>query len=68
MTIEQALHAYTAQNAYAGFQEDRLGELSVGKLADITILDASPLAVPAERLRDIKVLRTIVGGRERYAA
>lgn len=68
LTVEQALSAYTAQNAYAGFQEDRLGAIAPGRLADLTVLDADPLSVPTEKLRQIKVLRTFVDGRERYAA
>ncbi len=65
---EQALVAYTSANAHAGFQEDRLGQVRTGYYADLVILDGDPLAVDAEKIRDIKVLRTIVGGKERYTA
>ncbi|MET0336742.1 MAG: amidohydrolase [Caulobacter sp.] len=68
VTVEQAMTAYTAANAHAGFQEDRLGQLAVGYLADLVVLDANPLTVPVDKLRAIKVLRTIVNGRQRYAA
>lgn len=68
VSVEQALTAYTAANAYAGFQEDRLGRIAVGYYADLVCLDADPLKVPAEKVRDIKVLRTMVGGQERYTA
>ncbi|MEH6676879.1 amidohydrolase [Phenylobacterium sp.] len=68
ITVEQALIAYTAANAYAGFQEDRLGELSVGRLADIAVLDANPLTAPLDGLNKIKVLQTIVDGQPRYEA
>jgi predicted amidohydrolase YtcJ len=68
VTVEQALTAYTSANAYAGFQEDRLGVLAPGYLADIVVLDANPLRIDPETLRDLKVLRTLVGGRELYAA
>ncbi|MDG2523015.1 amidohydrolase [Caulobacter segnis] len=68
ITVEQAMTAYTTANAHAGFQEDRLGQLTVGYLADIVVLDADPLSAPVDKLRKIKVLRTIVNGRQRYGA
>lgn len=68
LSIEQTLHAYTAANAYAGFQEDRLGTLQLGKLADFVVLDANPLVVDPQRIANIKVLQTIVDGRQRYTA
>lgn len=68
VTPEQALTAYTAANAYAGYQEDRLGLLTEGYIADIVVLDADPMTVDVERIRDIKVLKTLVDGRERFTA
>lgn len=68
VTVEQSLHAYTAANAYAGFQEDRLGRIAPGFLADITVLDADPTAIDPEKLPRVEVLRTFVGGRERFTA
>lgn len=60
ITPEEALRAYTVANAYANFQEDKLGTLEVGKLADIVVLSADPME--ANDLLSIRVLRTIVGG------
>lgn len=62
ITGEEALTAYTVTNAYAGFQEDRLGTLEAGKLADIVVLSADPTAADENTIRDITVVRTIVGG------
>ncbi len=66
ITMEEALTAYTAANAYAGFQEDRLGTLQPGKLADIAILDTDLLQVDPERVESANVLRTLVNGRVRF--
>jgi predicted amidohydrolase YtcJ len=68
VTVEQALVAYTAANAYAGFQDDRLGRLEVGYIADLVVLDADPLRVDPQKLAQIAVLRTIVDGKERFIA
>lgn len=64
--VEEALIAYTATGAYSGFQEDRLGRIAPGMLADIVLLDRDLLATsPNERL-GTRVLRTFVDGRERH--
>ncbi|RZJ93653.1 MAG: amidohydrolase, partial [Brevundimonas sp.] len=68
VTVEQALIAYTAANAYAGFQEGRLGKLAPGFLADLVVLGADPFTADVETLKDIPVLATYVGGRARYQA
>lgn len=68
VTVEQSLIAYTVNNAYAGFQEDRLGRLAPGYLADLVIMDQDVLRSDPQKITDIKILRTVVSGRERYVA
>ena len=68
ITVEQALTAYTAENAYAGFQEDRLGRLVPGYLADLVVLDKDLLRIDPRQLDSAKVLRTVVDGKERFVA
>jgi predicted amidohydrolase YtcJ len=68
VTVEQSLIAYTANNAYAGFQEDRLGRLAPGYLADLVVLDQDLLKIDPQKITDTKVLRTVVAGRERFIA
>ena len=68
VTVEQALTAYTVNNAYAGFQDGKVGRIAPGFLADLTVLDRDPTRTVAEHIRETKVLRTIVGGRQRFAA
>jgi predicted amidohydrolase YtcJ len=63
---EEALRGFTLDAAYAAFQEDDLGSLSPGKLADFLVLDRDPLTVPAGELRDTRVLETWVGGRRAF--
>ena len=60
---EDALIAYTRKNAYFVFQEDNLGSLQAGKLADLVVLDRDYLTVPADQIKDIKPVMTVVGGR-----
>ncbi len=62
ITGEEALTAYTVTNAYAGFMEDQVGTLEAGKLADIVVLSADPTGADEESIREIEVVRTVVGG------
>lgn len=66
LTREQALQSYTLNNAVAAFQEDRLGSLTVGKLADITVLSKDILTIDEEEIPETEVLYTIVGGKVLY--
>ncbi|WP_214326557.1 amidohydrolase [Nonomuraea sediminis] len=62
LTVSQALRAYTAGSAHAVHEERLKGTLSRGKLADFAVLSDDLLAVPAERIRDVTVVTTVVGG------
>ncbi len=66
ISIEQALSCYTVNNAYAGFQENILGQLKAGFLADFVVLSDNLFTIAPEKIRDIKVLRTVVNGKEVY--
>jgi predicted amidohydrolase YtcJ len=66
ITPEQALGLYTANAAYTSFEEKIKGSLSPGKLADMIVLSADPTQVPPEKLKDIKVEMTIIGGEVVY--
>jgi len=67
LTVEEALKTYTLNAAYASFDEDKRGTIEAGKLADLTMLSDDPLAVAADRIKQIKVDMTIVGGKIVYA-
>ncbi len=66
LSTTEALRAYTAGGAYAGFDEDRLGTLSLGSCADLVVLDESPWE--AERIADVDPVMTVVDGRVVYDA
>jgi predicted amidohydrolase YtcJ len=66
ISVEEALHCYTVNNAYAGFQENKTGRLKAGMLADFVVLSANLFEMAPEKIRDAKVLRTIVNGKEVY--
>ncbi|MFN2386159.1 MAG: amidohydrolase [Thermoanaerobaculia bacterium] len=66
ITVAEALRAYTANAAYAAFEEKEKGTLTVGKLADFVILARDPLAVNVEEIGDIAVDQTVVGGKTVY--
>jgi predicted amidohydrolase YtcJ len=63
ITVDQALHVGTINGAYASYEERDKGSISLGKLADFVVLDKDPHAVDPFALKDIKVMRTVVGGR-----
>jgi len=66
MTREQALASYTVNPAYAAFEEDLKGTLSVGKLADITVLSRDIMTIPEEEILETEVVHTIIAGKVRY--
>ena len=68
MSRMEALRSYTINAAYAGFEEGIKGSLSVGKLADITVLSKDLLTIPEDQIPATKVLYTIVGGKVQYAS
>ncbi len=68
ISVEEALEAYTANAAYLSFEENVKGSIEVGKFADFTVLSHDPLKIKPEKIRDIKVEMTIVGGKIVYSA
>ena len=63
LTIAEAIEAYTMGSAYAEFQEKIKGSITPGKLADMVMLSDDILSIDAGKIRDVKVLKTIVGGK-----
>ena len=68
LTIKEAIAAYTMGSAYAEFQENEKGSITPGKLADMVLLSDDPLSIDPVKIRDIKVLKTWVGGKLTYDA
>jgi len=68
LSREEALIAHTRSNAYLFFQENALGSLEVGKLADLVVLDRDYMTVPVADIKHIHPTLTMVGGRVVFSA
>jgi predicted amidohydrolase YtcJ len=66
LTPYEALKAITDWSAYQHFEEDKKGTLEEGKLADLVILDANPLKVEPDAIKEITVVETIKEGKSIY--
>jgi predicted amidohydrolase YtcJ len=68
VTVQEAIRAYTVDSAWHTFDERKRGSLEVGKLADMVVLAEDILAVDPLRIKDIRVLQTIIGGTVVFSA
>src|SRR6185295_20183421 len=68
LSVEEGIALYTRAGAFASFDEQRKGTLTVGKLADMVVLATDPRAVPAQEIGQIRVLSTLIGGETVYEA
>lgn len=68
VTLPEAVRAATLNGAHASFEEHDKGTIETGKLADIVVLEEDPFTAPVEHWQDIKVQRTMLGGRWVYEA
>ena len=66
ISVMDAIKVYTWNGAYLGKEEQNKGSIEPGKLADIIVLDKDILETPTEEVPDIKVLLTVVGGKNVY--
>lgn len=62
-TVEEALDSFTKASAYASFEEGVKGQIKPGMYGDFVVLGQDPFGVPANRIKDIAVLQTYVGGK-----
>jgi predicted amidohydrolase YtcJ len=63
ISVEDAIKAYTINNAFAAFEDNIRGSLETGKLADLTIFDRNLLKIPPEDILNAKVMYTVVDGK-----
>ncbi len=68
LSREMALRLYTTKGAYSTFEENIKGSIESGKLADLVVLSHDYLTVPEDDILNIKVLRTIAGGKTVWKA
>jgi len=67
ISVEEALKSYTIRAAYASFEENIKGSIKSGKLADFVILDKNLFEINPAAIRNVKILRTSVGGEFVYS-
>jgi predicted amidohydrolase YtcJ len=63
LTLPEAIEAYTMGSAYAEFQENQKGSITPGKLADMVLLNDDIFAIDPVKIREVRVITTIVGGK-----
>jgi predicted amidohydrolase YtcJ len=68
VTVATALRLASASGSWLGFEEDQVGSLTVGKRGDVVFLDLDPLSADPEKIKEIRVLRTVCNGRVAYEA
>ncbi len=68
LTMEQALYTYTVAGAYQTFEEDKKGMIRPGMLADFAVLSLDPTAGTPQKILDMEVLMTILGGQIVFTA
>ena len=66
--LQKAIKMFTYEGAYASFSENLKGTLSVGKYADLVVLDNNLFEIDPDVIRDTAVLMTMVNGRIVYSA
>jgi predicted amidohydrolase YtcJ len=68
ITVDEALRVNTINGAYASREESLKGSITEGKLADFVVLADDPHTVNADKIKDIPIVRTVVGGRTVFEA
>ena len=68
ITVDEAIRVNTINGAYASREETLKGSITDGKLADFVILADDPHTVRPEKIKDIAIVRTVVGGKTQYEA
>ncbi len=66
LSLLQALAGYTTGAAYAGFTDNRTGRLARGFLADLVVADSDVFAIEPSKINDMRILRTVVNGVQRF--
>jgi predicted amidohydrolase YtcJ len=68
ISVDEAIRVNTMNGAYASHEESLKGSITEGKLADLVVLADDPHTVNPEKIRDITIVRTVVGGAVAYQA
>jgi len=68
ISVDDAIRVNTLHGAYASKEENNKGSITAGKLADFVMLSEDPHTIDPEKIKDIKIVRTVVGGKGSYEA
>lgn len=68
ISVNEAFAMHTTTASWVGFEEKEKGTLEIGKLADIAVVAEDPFAIAPEKIRELKVEMTLVGGEVKYQA
>jgi predicted amidohydrolase YtcJ len=68
ISVSEAFAMHTTTASWVGFEENEKGTLEAGKLADIAVVAEDPFAIQPEKIRELKVEMTLVGGEVKYQA
>ncbi len=66
ISLDEAIRVNTLNGAYNSHEEDVKGSITPGKLADYVVLAEDLNSIPLNRIKDVKVIRTVVGGKTVY--
>lgn len=66
ISLEEAIRVNTLNGAYNSHEEGAKGSITAGKLADYVVLAEDLYAIPVDRIKDVKIVRTVVGGMTVY--
>ena len=67
VTLDEALRIATINGAYASYEENVKGSITVGKYADFVILERDPYEVDPDQIKGIRIVRTVVGGKTMFS-
>src|SRR5690606_17495217 len=68
ITVDEAIRVCTLNGAIASHEENVKGSITMGKYADFVLLGADPRTADPSTLKDIPIMRTVMGGRTTYLA
>jgi predicted amidohydrolase YtcJ len=66
ISLDEAIRVNTLNGAYSSREENIKGSITAGKLADYVVLAEDPHSIPVDKIKDVKIVRTVVGGRTVY--
>src|SRR5579863_754776 len=68
ISLDEAIRVNTLNGAYNAHEEKIKGAITAGKLADYVVLAEDLYSIPVDRIKDVKIVRTVTGGKTVYQA